>query len=306
MLSFLRRIFGGNRRPIDAAVYQAWDRVPDAHHATVRAVFSLEEQHAHDLLLLTRISFRLGALADDENAPRTREEQRLRNFIMKERPGQPQRWLIPASLTEGAGAEYAEFAVPYTCIPQDSSLFEINQGMLPCLAQPGQGGAVKAQPYSWESIEARQAQRIELVLRRGGVIVQAVRVQANHALYEPGTTDLPGLVLFSFDEEAAGDLRYLLRLADQLYDLKTAQPENEAEARAQAIIRASEKQAYYHRREQLPKGFTGGRVVYAADLWFHRTFLPGRHLIQGENRPLRCIAEPGEKGAVEHVAPDGE
>jgi hypothetical protein len=122
-------------------------------------------------------------------------------------------------------------------------------------------------------------------------------------MFEPGETSLPGLVLFTFDREVEKRRRYLIDLATKLYDLKLRDPEDDAEEEAKAIIAANEACGKYHRRARLPKGFTGGPVVYAADIWFHRPYLPKRQFTMNEpERFLHCIAEPGERGGFEHAA----
>jgi hypothetical protein len=301
MRSFLRKLFGRKRVALAASVVQGWDGVPDGNHATVRAVISRDDRSANDIVLLRRIQYALVALLHEVVAPHTRAEKELKDFMREPATGRPAHQSIPKSLSEGALAEFAEFLMPYRHIPSDVNVFDINQGMLPCLAEPEEGGAIEVQRLTWDLIEERQEQRIDHLRQREGVVVHAVRAQANHALFEPGPTDLPALVLFTFDREVERDRDYLHELATRLFDLKSREANNADEARAQEIILANERMALYHRRARLPRGFTGGPDVYAADFWFHRSYLPGGHLVSQRDRVVRCIAEPGDTGGIEHM-----
>jgi hypothetical protein len=304
MFSMLRRMFGGKRVPVSAFVCQGWDQVPDGKHFTVRAVFSLEEGYTDNLSFLTILGHKLLDLAEGDLPVKGAEAKQVKKLLEKGDPGQYRRWPIPGYISDGVAAEFGEFAVPYGTIPPDATVFDVNQGMLPCLVQPDENGVIEPQRYTWEDIDRRQEQRVEQLRERGGVFVSAVRVQANYEMFEPGGTSLPGLVLFTFDREAEKRRGYLHDLATRLYALKTSDPEDEAEAGAKVIIEANEKRGEYHRRARLPKGFTGGPLVYAADIWFHRPYIPKGHFSMKEaERFLRCIAEPGESGGFEHAPP---
>jgi hypothetical protein len=304
MLSLLRRVFGGKRVPVSAFVIQGWDQVPNANHFTVRAVFSLEEGYTDNLSYLTVLGYRVLDLGDGRLPVKGPEAKQLRKLIEDADPGKYNRWPIPDYLTDGVAAELAEFAVPYGTLPPDATVFDVNQGMLPCLVRPGEGGEIEPQTYTWEDIDRRQDQRVEQMREKGGVFVNAVNVQANSEMYQPGETSLPGLVIFTFDREVEKKRRYLHELADRFYALKGEEADDEDEERVKAIIEASEREAKYHRRHRLPKGFTGGPTIYAADIWYHRPYLPNRQLggIKPD-RSIRCIAEPGETGGLEHAPP---
>jgi hypothetical protein len=145
-----------------------------------------------------------------------------------------------------------------------------------------------------------QEDKVRRVERRGGVRLPAALVQANPYLYEDEPDhDLPCLVLISFDDELPGGVGFLRRLADDAFALKGMQAHNRENQEVQDVLRASDERAVRNRRRRLPPEFTGGRVVYAADLWLHRPYLR-RGRLCGE-RILNVIAEPGDEGAVEHL-----
>src|SRR5262249_6649630 len=132
----------------------------------------------------------------------------------------------------------------------------------------------------------------------GGVQRTAVRVQANRLLYGPGRyASLPALVLISFEEETPRSLAHLEELADRLYELKERTPRDAAERAARDAILAHQEQPAPRRRARLPPGFTGRRVVYAADFWIRRRYLRKGYLT--DERRIPCVAEPGDEGAIE-------
>jgi hypothetical protein len=187
------------------------------------------------------------------------------------------------------------------CVPQDLlfagiDLWNINHRLLPCEIDTRPAGEIQFCRYTRQAARRRHQERVER-LRRRGRRVHAVLVQANAGMYEPGDTDLPGLVLISFERIEDVDLE---EIAERVYWLKQNPPANAAEARVASYVQASEALAVYHRREQLPLDFTNGRVVYVCDLWFHRPYLEGGLLL---DRWIDCLAEPGKHGGIEHVWP---
>lgn len=130
-------------------------------------------------------------------------------------------------------------------------------------------------------------------LARKGVPVWGVLVQANSKLFEPGTMDLPCLVIFSF-EPAGGHLDYMQRLAHEIFDLKETQ-QTDPDRRFVANLTTDER-AYKYRRRRVPVSFTGGPTVYCADLYITRSCLSAGFLTE---RALPCFAELGETGMLE-------
>ncbi len=132
-----------------------------------------------------------------------------------------------------------------------------------------------------------------LSLAKSGIPVWVVLVQANSLLFEPGEFDMPCEVLFSF-EPAGGKTDYLSRLAESMYDLKDA-PQSDPDLRYVSGLVTDEKAVKYRRR-RLPVSFTGGPIVYCADLVIIRSNLAVGFI---QARVLPCLAEPGEEGALE-------
>src|SRR5439155_8757202 len=92
-------------------------------------------------------------------------------------------------------------------------------------------------------------------------------------------------------------LTHLEELASRLVELKTRSSRHAGEKAARDAILSNEDMAVPYRRVRLPANLTDGRVVYAADLWIRRRYLPGGFL--SDERRLPCIAEPGDEGAIE-------
>src|SRR5262249_11687493 len=93
---------------------------------------------------------------------------------------------------------------------------------------------------------------------------------------------------------------FLKNLADRVYDLKDCRPRNEDEREVSEIVLGSERAGQLYRRRQLPIGFTGGPVVYAADLIIRpRDLRHGRFTDRDKRLPV--VAEPGASGAIEHL-----
>lgn len=145
------------------------------------------------------------------------------------------------------------------------------------------------------AVEKRFAGLLTIGLR--GVPVTGYLVQANEALFQPGTeTSLPALVLFSFQPEVDGDVGYMSSLARRVYRLKNTQFPD-ADSSYVASLTTNE-QAVPYRRRALPLSFTDGSTIYCADLWIQRSDLRGGCLTASQ---LPCLAEPGESGGIELV-----
>lgn len=114
-----------------------------------------------------------------------------------------------------------------------------------------------------------------------------------------------------FDQEKFEDAVRLLSAAierepdDAEYYMGRARSLCELEEHARAL-QAPEEQAVWdwftdeesptYKRQRLPAGFTGGPVVYACSLHFHRDFLRQQYI---EEWFVECVAEPGESGRIE-------
>lgn len=129
-----------------------------------------------------------------------------------------------------------------------------------------------------------------------GTRVNAYVVQANEALFQPGDTSLPCLVLFSFQPEVGGDTAYMRSLARRVFRLKNTQGQTD-DARAVARL-VTDERAVPYRRRALPFSFTDGSTIYCADLWVKPSYLPQPYLT---GAVLPCLAEPGLEGGLELI-----
>ena len=125
-------------------------------------------------------------------------------------------------------------------------------------------------------------------------------VQANHALFQTGKDDLPCLVLFSFDDRITDD--ELTDVAGRVSGLKNTRPDD-PDLAAVANLTTDERFVYYQ-RDRLPRSLTGPREVFAAHLHVHRSFLQDGYF-HSDNRLMTCVAEPGDRGALELLPADG-
>jgi hypothetical protein len=146
--------------------------------------------------------------------------------------------------------------------------------------------------------DAVAAERLSLQYRSGGQPVIAARVQANFELYEPGTRGNPGLVVVSFDPQAT--LPLLEQAAEAAYELKGEDAPPALLSTARAVM-ANENGWCYHRRARMAPELTQGRVMYLADLWFHRPCLADKYLSNRQPRLIACLAQPGEAGGIELI-----
>jgi len=109
-----------------------------------------------------------------------------------------------------------------------------------------------------------------------GRLVKGWYVMANNGLYAAGNSNLPALVVFSFDERANQHPSFLGEIAQDLYRLKNSSPKNETEATIVHFVRNERYVA--DRRRLIPSELTQGVDVYCADVEVYRDYLPGKVL----------------------------
>lgn len=144
-----------------------------------------------------------------------------------------------------------------------------------------------------ETTVGRARQRIERLRRRGASPVLAALVQANYGLFDPnGADNLPCMVVFSHDDSVTVD--ELDAIAERFGVVK-GQPQSDPDLAAISEMVTNETAVMYRRR-RVPMRFTDGRLVYAADLWITREFLPDGYV---SARELWCLAEPTDRGGLE-------
>lgn len=119
-----------------------------------------------------------------------------------------------------------------------------------------------------------------------GHVVWAHVVQANELMFEPGSQDCPGEVVFSFDTSLDGQTERLEELAGQLFDLKGTHPSDPA------LRQIANRLANEMRRDYgavVPKLLAGGTQYRTSVIFFDRRHLPGEHLM---NSRLPVIVHP--------------
>ncbi|MBN9524473.1 hypothetical protein J0H58_39160 [bacterium] len=153
----------------------------------------------------------------------------------------------------------------------------------------GAGVAVGGLAAFWVGrawVERRQRSRV----MADGVPVVGWLVQANATLFHPGGEDAPAQLLICFDAPGGEGLG---ELAAEVGRLKSEPPATEVERVVAALVRDETYRPGV--RLRLPDEFTGGREVYAADVWVERRLLPEGRLT---DRQLACLAIPGVEGRV--------
>ncbi|MCI0460220.1 MAG: hypothetical protein L0Z62_24985 [Gemmataceae bacterium] len=284
--------------PVTGALVQQAGVTRD--YAVGRVLVSFDPVHRDDLPLLYGLRNRIEEL--NRSGPTSADEQAILRLVRDDYvQGQWRRWELPLSFTGRVRVQLCEILLPYHLMPDDWG-FEGDRDhlLLPCMGDLDPRGGIKMRRYTPRMLQRRQEQFVRCLLSRG-VRLNATLVQANADLYSPGREDLPCLVLITFERDLPDEQGLLRRLADRVYDLKQDRPANEDEGKVSDIVLDSEELAVEYRRRQLPRGFTGGPVVYAADLWIHRPFLPGGHLVSKSILPV--VAEPGPQGAIELLPP---
>lgn len=286
-----------NARKIAARVLNYAPNWPFNGVTCVRVFYTLEPGLADDPIFLTRLAWRFLFFDQDETG--TRDELRARE-ILQDRHELVKPAILPRSLTHGVRVYVQDVRVPLRFFPRDYNVYDQNQGLLHCRLTE-RTWKLEARDLQPDHVEDWQQNRIELVSQEGEK-VRAVRLQANRELYQPGTCDQPGMALISFDD-IPNKTAWLRELVDRLYQLKMRPPANDAEAAAAEAPMASEAGAVYHRRFRLPRAFTGGPLVYACDLWYHRPYLQDGYMTDAD-RVVRAVAELGDEGGIEHLPPE--
>jgi hypothetical protein len=97
-------------------------------------------------------------------------------------------------------------------------------------------------------------------------------------MFETGRDNCPGCVIFSCDTRWSDRLFPLLELAQELFALKHGEPTDPEATRFGAMLADEYERAMGW---PLPASMTGGRLVVATTVVFHRKHLPGRKLSNG-------------------------
>ena len=260
-----------------------------------RVLVTFDPDHRHDLLYLQRV--REAVLKCD--LKRNDDEVRVHEYITAPPAGGKwRRWEVPRSITEGVPAVLCDIRLDRRAYPRGLSYRTAlrETTMLRCEADPNPGGGIAMLPFKWKDFDRLHDRYVELVAQRGQT-VKAALVQANPDLFRRGDIPKPGLVFMTFENDIPNLEDYLLRLSRRAYALKKADERTPDEEQVARMLFASDKAGYVYRRCQLPVGFTGGPVVYSADI-----IIAPRYLRRGkltEKRVFACMAEPGDAGAIE-------
>jgi hypothetical protein len=272
-----------------------WNTYPG--NSFVRVLFTFDPRYRDDLVFLDRT--RAHVIDLQGRSPVSSDERRLADILVRDHvPHQFPRWELPAALTGGFGIYLAEMLLPHRLLTPNFSPWDQYQRFVPCRAELCAGGRLELLPYRRADVERRVVQWLRCLQPRA-VEVTAALVQANEALYRPGPDDLPCMVLITFEDLPNQD-RYLRRLAEHMYALKGLDLDDPDERYVSSLI--TDERAKQYRRRSLPPSFTGGPVVYAADLRIHRPFLRHGYLV---GKLLPCLAEPGDQGCIEMLPPGG-
>lgn len=122
-----------------------------------------------------------------------------------------------------------------------------------------------------------------------GVPVTGYLVQANSALFCPGTDNLSCLALFSLQPEVGEDAHYMRHLAARVYSYKNTEPLT-GEGRYLASL-TSDAEPVLYRRRMLPFSLTDGSTVFCADVWVNRAYIKNGYL---SDDTLPLLAAPTE------------
>lgn len=280
---------------VTAGLIQNTDYNPSC--AFGRALITFDPAHRHDLAFLERMVSRVSALRGKRLL--TADEQRV--LALTSAPPDKsrwQRWELPRSITEGVSVFLCELPLYFDRLPYGADTLDRpgrELSLLSCRAKPT--GGVELLPYTLADLHRREDEFVRLVAKTG-VRLTAARVQANGALYSAGTRSLPGLVLITFDANISNRDFLLMDLADRVYELKERRTRNDDEREVREIVTDSERAGVLYRRRRLPAGFTGGPVVFAADLIIRPRYLRNGYLTDADRR-LPVVAEPGPQGAIE-------
>lgn len=114
-------------------------------------------------------------------------------------------------------------------------------------------------------------------------------VQANNSLFEPGTVDLPALVVISPDPDTAEDKDLMTDLAERIFNLKGHDPDDCGDEDDAFIAALMADETYIEgKMDRLPKRFAQGHKVFLAHIMIYRDDLPGKKL-SGRRVPCAVV-----------------
>jgi hypothetical protein len=265
-----------------------------------RALYTTDPAHAHDLQFLGRLLTRINDLWQRGTAETAVEAAVLARVVAPYE--RDQRAEVPAEFCGSDGVVLHDLAWRRDDLGPDFEAGDLNRSLRKLTLT---GDRPVIHPASANEADRRARERMRALQVRGAIPLTALRVQANGALYEPGTWDAPGVVLFSLSPGA--DLEQLDALADDLFEARIAPDDPPPDiAEAVGLMRANVGHWIYHRRAPVRPSRVGGQEVHVADLWFHRLFLRDGSIKRERGRALPCLVEPGPQGGIELLPWDEE
>lgn len=112
-------------------------------------------------------------------------------------------------------------------------------------------------------------------------------VQAHKNIFDQGVLDEAGVVLISPDRDTAQDREFMMDMADQVFALKGEDPDELPDADNAFVAALMADETYVEgKKDQLPKTFARGRIVYLAHIMIYRDHLPGKKL---SGRRVACV-----------------
>jgi hypothetical protein len=141
-------------------------------------------------------------------------------------------------------------------------------------------------------LERVEKSRRQHVFANGTAVIGWL-VQANNALFQPGTSGDPAQVLISFPGDRAASIEELADLAERVARLKSARPADAVEKQVTRLVRDETYRPT--ERYLLPREFTGGLEVYSVHIYVERNLLPEGRITTPY---FHCVAIPGDEGVV--------
>lgn len=245
----------------------------------VRFAYSPDPDHAEDLAAVHRTLH--NCHADEPAIKQIRANQATRSGGFH--------WRVPGRLSGSVPVWLRDVAIPESDYPSDL-IDDLHPTPFWLAFDSPRRVTLDVLPAATGTGRARQ--RIERARRRGGIAVRAALIQANDALFAPGTTDLPCLVLFGFDDRVTD--AELEETAGRVVALKGTTQKDRDLAFVAGLT--TDERFLYYGRERLPRVLAGRRDLFVAHLYVHRPFLSDGYL---DGRVLECVAEPGDRGMLE-------
>lgn len=272
---------------------------PDERPSAAALVFSTLPEVRNDPVFLSRVQWRLQELLYDGAEPFGPADAPTRDRVraMKIGPELPRAYHLSDDFAPRTPLYVAD--VPLTeAVYKAGFNFADHDSLLRLrydLSGPDPGAELVPAVPAPTSV-ARE--RLDSLLAHGARFLWAELAQANYRLYQPGTDSAACMVMFSFDFRVSAE--EMKAWCEQLHPLKFTNPADPVLREAVWPLEVDDRAWYYHRRFPLPPAYTGGRVVYLADLWAHRPFIDGHFRSRSEvgNRPRRVpiLAENKEGG----------